>query len=144
MGACARNMQSDPAEIKPAQCCITLVFSFDLYCDARKHKIRSQLSYFSLFPGAFAKFRKATLTFVMSVLPSVRMKNSSSTERFLMKFCIWGFFFFRKYTEKIRHSNTLYRASRIILYSDQQMHNYFTNYHTATRFDTIVSSSGSL
>ena len=24
------------------------------------------------------------------------------------------------------------------------MHNYFTNYHTVTRFDTIVSSSGSL
>ena len=22
MGACARNMYSDPAEIKPAQCCI--------------------------------------------------------------------------------------------------------------------------
>ena len=40
MGACARNMQSDPAEIKPAQCCIKLVFSFDLYYDARKHKIK--------------------------------------------------------------------------------------------------------
>ena len=26
MGACARNMQSDPAEIKLAQCCIKLVF----------------------------------------------------------------------------------------------------------------------
>ena len=26
MGACARNMQSDSAEIKPAQCCIQLVF----------------------------------------------------------------------------------------------------------------------
>ena len=26
MGACARNMQSDSAEIKPAQCCIELVF----------------------------------------------------------------------------------------------------------------------
>jgi len=30
----------------------------------------------------------------------------------------------------------------IILYYDQQMHNYFTNYHTPTCFDTIVSSSG--
>ena len=30
-----------------------------------------------------------------------------------------------------------------ILYYDQQMHNYFTNYHTPTCFDTIVSSSGS-
>ena len=27
----------------------------------------------------------------------------------------------------------------IILYYDQQMHNYVTNYHTATCFDTIVS-----
>jgi len=26
MGACARNMQSDSAEINPAQCCIKLVF----------------------------------------------------------------------------------------------------------------------
>ena len=26
MDACARNMQSVPAEIKPAQCCIKLVF----------------------------------------------------------------------------------------------------------------------
>ena len=26
----------------------------------------------------------------------------------------------------------------VFLYSDQQMHNYFTNYHTATRFDTCT------
>jgi hypothetical protein len=31
-----------------------------------------------------------------------------------------------------------------VLCSDQQTHNYFTNYHTATCFDTIVSSSGIL
>ena len=31
-----------------------------------------------------------------------------------------------------------------ILSYDQQMHNYFTNYHTATCFDTIFSSSDSL
>jgi len=36
------------------------------------------------------------------------------------------------------------RASFIILYYDQQMHDYFTNYHTPTCFGTIVSSSGSL
>jgi len=40
--------------------------------------------------------------------------------------------------------NTMYRASFIILYYDRQMHNYFTNYYTATCFDTIVSSSDSL
>jgi len=38
----------------------------------------------------------------------------------------------------------MYRASFIILYYDQQMHNYFTNCHTPTRSDTIVSSSDSL
>ena len=32
----------------------------------------------------------------------------------------------------------------IILCYDQQMHNYFTNYHTPTYFETIVSSSGNL
>ena len=40
--------------------------------------------------------------------------------------------------------NTLYHASFIILYYDQQMHSYFTNYHTPTCFDNIMSSSGSL
>jgi len=38
----------------------------------------------------------------------------------------------------------MHRASFTILYSDQQMHNYFTNYHTPTCFDTILSSSDSL
>jgi len=32
----------------------------------------------------------------------------------------------------------------LILYNDQQMHNYFTNYHTVTCFDVIWSSSDSL
>jgi len=39
---------------------------------------------------------------------------------------------------------TLKKHKFNILYNDQQMHNYFTNYHTATCFDTIVSSSDSL
>jgi len=38
----------------------------------------------------------------------------------------------------------MYLASCIILYNDQKMHNYFTNYHTLTCFDTILPSSGSL
>jgi len=46
-----------------------------------------------------------------------------------------------KYTKLFQY---MYHAPFIILYYDQQMHNYFTNYHTATCFDTIVSSSGSL
>ena len=35
----------------------------------------------------------------------------------------------------------MYRVSFIILYNDQQMHSYFTNYHTLTCFGTNVSSS---
>jgi len=31
-----------------------------------------------------------------------------------------------------------------ILYCDQQMRNYSKNYHTATCFDTVISSSGNL
>ena len=39
----------------------------------------------------------------------------------------------------------LYSASIIILYNEPtNAHTYFTNYHTATCFDTIVSSSDSL
>jgi len=38
----------------------------------------------------------------------------------------------------------MYRASVILLCYDQQMHNYFTNYHTATCCDIIVSFSASL
>ena len=37
----------------------------------------------------------------------------------------------------------MYRAPCIILYFDQRMQNYFTNYHTPTYFDNIGSSSGS-
>jgi len=37
----------------------------------------------------------------------------------------------------------MYCAPFITVYYDQQMHNYFTNYHNATCFDTIASSSGS-
>jgi len=38
----------------------------------------------------------------------------------------------------------MYRASSVIWNYDQHFHNYFTNYHNPTCFDTIVSSSGSL
>jgi len=38
----------------------------------------------------------------------------------------------------------MYSASFIILYNDQQMHNYFPNYLTTTCSDTIVATPGSL
>jgi hypothetical protein len=47
------------------------------------------------FLGVFAKFRKATSSFVVSVHPSVRpsvRNNSAPTWRIFMKFDIWGFF----------------------------------------------------
>jgi hypothetical protein len=44
-----------------------------------------------LFLGAFAKLRKAAISFVMSVRPSV-FSNSAPTERIFMKIYIWGFF----------------------------------------------------
>jgi len=43
----------------------------------------------------------------------------------------------------MRHTGMFFFIS-IILQYDQQMYNYFTNYHTATCFDTIVSPSDSL
>jgi len=41
--------------------------------------------------GAFAKVRKATVSFDMSVSPSV-WNNSAHTGRISMKFYIWAFF----------------------------------------------------
>jgi hypothetical protein len=45
--------------------------------------------------GAFAKLRKATISFVRSVRPSVRLSawiNSAPKERIFIKFDIWEFF----------------------------------------------------
>ena len=58
MGACARNMYSDSAEIKPAQCCIKLVFSFDLCHD-------------SYILGGFVNLQNVTNGFFMSLCPPV-------------------------------------------------------------------------
>jgi len=44
---------------------------------------------------------------------------------------------------KMLHVSTPEYRYFVILYNDQQMHNYFTNYHTPTCFDTIVSSARS-
>ena len=49
MGACARNMQSDSAEIKPAQCCIKLVFHLTytmMHGSTKFKKKKSQFVYF--------------------------------------------------------------------------------------------------
>jgi hypothetical protein len=55
-----------------------------------------------LFLGAFAKFWKVTISFVMSVCPSVRMKQLGSHWREFEK--TWYFRLFRKSVEKIKIS----------------------------------------
>ena len=50
MGACARNMQRDPAEIKPAQCCTKLVFHLNLtYIRDGYSHIRLRIQFGSTF-----------------------------------------------------------------------------------------------
>ena len=55
------------------------------------------------FTGAFAKLRKVTFSFVMSVCPSVRplsaYMNSAPTGRIIIKFDV--FCIFRNFVEKI-------------------------------------------
>ena len=60
-----------------------------------KRIVASLRRYLGLFLGAFAKLRKATVTFVMSVCPSA-WNNSVSTGRILMKPDIRALFFFSK------------------------------------------------
>jgi len=45
----------------------------------------------TLFLGTFAKLRKGTISFVMSVCQSVQWHNSVPTGRIFVKFDIWGF-----------------------------------------------------
>ena len=55
--------------------------------------------------GAFAKLRRATIGFVMSVCPSVRLSawyNSSPSGRIFMTFDIWGFFFSKHLSIKLK------------------------------------------
>ena len=53
--------------------------------------IRANFGFKFEFWGAFAKLRKATFSFVMSVRPSAR-NSSAPTGRIFMKFDIWRFF----------------------------------------------------
>ena len=54
MGACARNMQSDPAEIKPAQRCIKLVFHLTCTMMHGSTKLKkNRHNYHQEFPARF-------------------------------------------------------------------------------------------
>ena len=86
MGACARNMQSDPAKIKPAQCCIKLVFSFDLYYDARKHKIKI---YVRTITG-HSQLHTELLLFLYTsrILSAVQVRQQICKKRLLASSCL--------------------------------------------------------
>ena len=49
MGACARNMESDSAEIKPGQCCIKLVFHFSYIMMHGNTKLKFKVKTYLLF-----------------------------------------------------------------------------------------------
>ena len=59
MGACARNMESDPAEIKPAQCCIKLVFhlTYTMMHGSTKLKLADDISSITGIKGQFFDIR---------------------------------------------------------------------------------------
>ena len=63
MGACARNMYSDPAEIKPAQCCIKLVFHLTISLSSDCSLWQAH----SLFPSKFFAQRDLVLSVCLSV-----------------------------------------------------------------------------
>ena len=60
------------------------------------------------FLGAFSKFRRATVTFVVSVCQSA-WNNSAATGRRFMKFDIWGFF--ENLPRKIKFDENLTRIT---------------------------------
>ena len=63
-------------------------------CEIHTKQINGLCGHNVEFWGAFAKLRKATVSFVISVRPSVHLyarNNSAPTSRIFMKFYIWGF-----------------------------------------------------
>jgi len=69
------------------------------------------------FSGAFLKFRKASVSFVLSVPPSA-WNNSALTERIFKKFSIW--IFFQNLPRKFKfHSNL---AEKWVLYMKTNIH----------------------
>jgi hypothetical protein len=65
--------------------CITTPYAGHVGCSPHYHTTENT------FLDAFAKLRKATISFVMSVCPS-SLSNSAPTRRIFMKFDIWVFF----------------------------------------------------
>ena len=103
----------------------SIYFVSNWYCSYRSHHLCCFISFFRIilvliaykritnFWGAFAKLRKRTISFVMSVLlpvrPSVHTELLGPTAQILMKFYIW--FFVKNLSRKFRflwnkYSNT--------------------------------------
>ena len=101
-------------------------FSYRQMTDATKFEnIPSSFT----FSGAFAKSQKATISFVMSVRPSVR---THETTRFLLEGCGWNLIFellFRKSVEKIQVS-----------LKSEKNNGYFT-YRSFHIYDNILLNS---
>ena len=82
---------------------ISLFKSIHTKCFARISEQRAVFPYTTLidwFLGEFAKFRKATVSFVMSVRPSVRMEQIGSLWTAFHE--IWYLSIFRKYVERFQ------------------------------------------
>ena len=75
--------------------------------DSKRARLRDVIPRFyrGFFEGAFAKLRRASVSFVVSVLPSV-WNNSALTERICMKFYIWGFFEYLSLKLKFHYNRT--------------------------------------
>ena len=97
------------------------------YTSISNAAVGNTLYYFVLWPTNPQLFHKLSHCYMFRhyhvILRQPAINNLPGTQVFLMQLLVIKF---------------------IILYYDQETHNYFTNYHTATCFDTIVSSSGSL
>ena len=93
MGAFSRNMQSDPAEIKLAQCCIKLVFSFDLYYDERKHKIKIYaMKYFSpLLTKVAMKYKEIVSKELLDSIREITVSNLDRDPHYSCRGFSWFF-----------------------------------------------------
>ena len=78
--------------------------------------------------GPFAKLRKATISFVMSVCPSVRpsaWNNSAPTGRIVMKVDIWVFF-----ENLLRKFKFHYNREKITGSSHEDKYTFFVIFHS--------------
>jgi len=95
----------------------------------------------------FRPYRVILRQLVINTLPSYTSTWNAAVGNTNYHFVLWPtnaqLFHKLSHCYMFRHCGVILRQL-VILYYDQQTHNYFTIYHTATCFGTIVSSSDSL